>query len=257
MYNTHVDTVSESIKSSLPTNAAERKKSMKPKALIKLSVDVAMTILFLLQMGYHMLDNRAHEWTGIALCLLFLLHHILNGGWHLRLFKGKYSTQRILLTVTDVLLTLCMIAIISSAVMVSRSVFNFLGLRLRAMGRQIHMPATMWGFVLTGLHLGLHWNMILGQMRRGGKRKSSHATAVVGRVVLAVVCAFGVYQFIARGLWMELFSLREFAFLDYGESLFFFAISYIAILTLWAALSHYGQMAVKRLASAGKTKSEG
>ena len=220
---------------------------MKPKAKVKIVVDLTMTILFLVQMGYHMLDNRAHEWTGIALFVLFFLHHILNGGWHRNLFKGKYPAQRILLTVTDVLLMLCMCSIIVSAVFVSRHAFSFLGLHLRSLGRQIHMPATMWGFLLMGLHLGLHWSMMLGMMKRAAKTKRTKALVLTGRIVLTVVCAFGVYQFINRGLWMELFRLREFAFLDYGESLLYFAASYIAILALWAAVSHYGQKAVKAL----------
>ncbi|MDD2648498.1 MAG: DUF4405 domain-containing protein [Eubacteriales bacterium] len=229
---------------------------MKPKAIAKLTIDIAMTVLFLIQMGYHMLDNRAHEWTGVALCLLFLLHHILNGSWHTHLFKGKYNAQRILLTVTDVLLTLCMIAIIASSIMVSRHVFSFLGLKMRALGRQLHMPSTMWGFVLMGLHLGLHWSMMLSAMKRACKRKASRWAVLAGRIVLIAVCAFGAYQFIERGLWMELFRLREFAFLDYGESLLFFSASYIAILALWAAISHYGQKAVKALSQGGKTKKE-
>lgn len=220
---------------------------MKPKAKVKVGVDIAMTILFLVQMGYHMLDNRAHEWTGIALFVLFILHHVLNGGWHRGLFKGKYSAQRILLTVTDVLLIFTMAAIIVSAIFVSRHAFNFLGLHLRSLGRQIHMPATMWGFLLIGLHLGLHWSMMLGMMKRACKTRQSRTLVLIGRLVLLAVCVFGAYQFINRGLWMELLRLREFAFLDYGESLLYFAASYIAILALWAAISHYGQMAVKAL----------
>lgn len=61
---------------------------MKAKRAIKIGVDIAMTVLFLCQMGYHMMDNRAHEWLGIALCLLFILHH---GSTSLPLFK-KYCT---------------------------------------------------------------------------------------------------------------------------------------------------------------------
>ena len=52
------------------------------KQRIKTGVDIAMTVLLLGQMGYHMMDNRMHEWTGVTLCVLFLLHHALNPGWH-------------------------------------------------------------------------------------------------------------------------------------------------------------------------------
>ena len=212
---------------------------MKPKAILKIIVDVAMTFLFLGQMGYHMTDNRAHVWTGIALCGLFILHHALNGGWHRGLFKGKYPARRTLLTVTDALLTLAMVAIIASAILVSRHAFSFLGLRMRSLGRQIHMPATMWAFVLMGLHLGLHWNMVLGMVRRAAGSGLPLIGVFALRVALTAVCFFGAYEFIARELWMEMFMLREFAFLDYSETLPAFLTAYVAILTLWTTLSYY------------------
>ncbi len=226
---------------------------MKAKRAIKIGVDIAMTVLFLCQMGYHMMDNRAHEWLGIALCLLFILHHALNGGWHRALFKGKYSAQRILLTTVDVLLMLSMAAVIVSAVMVSRHAFNFLGLHLRGLGRQLHMPATMWAFVLTGLHLGLHWSMVLNAARKKAQHKAGKVTIAALYVLLALVIGFGAYQFVHRGLWMELFRLREFAFLDYNETLPYFFLSYIAILALWATISYY----LRKLLKTRKNPSKG
>lgn len=205
------------------------------KQRMKTGVDIAMTVLFLGQMGYHMMDNRMHEWTGVTLCVLFLLHHALNPGWHRGLFKGRYSASRVFLTGVDVLLTLAMIAVIVSAILVSRHVFDFLGLRMRAVGRRIHMPATMWAFLLTGLHIGLHWHIVLGKLDKPGKR----AVLWLARLVLAATVAFGLWEFATRGLWMELFLLREFAFLEYGEPLVVFFASYAAVLCVWAALSYY------------------
>ena len=205
------------------------------KQRVKTGVDIAMTVLFLGQMGYHMMDNRMHEWTGVTLCVLFLLHHALNPGWHRGLFKGRYSASRVWLTLVDALLTLAMVAVIVSAVLVSRHVFDFLGLRMRAVGRRIHMPATMWAFVLTGLHIGLHWHIVLGKIAKRGKP----AGVWLARLVLAATVAFGLWEFATRGLWMELFMLREFAFLEYGEPLAVFFASYAAVLCVWAALSYY------------------
>ena len=65
---------------------------MKKKAALKMVVDLAMTILFLGQMGYHMMDNRMHEWTGVTLLILFVLHHALNVSWHRTLTRGQLYT---------------------------------------------------------------------------------------------------------------------------------------------------------------------
>lgn len=103
------------------------------------------------------------------------------------LFKGRYSASRVWLTVVDLLLTLAMVAVIVSVLLVSRHAFDFLGLRMRAVGRRIHMPATMWAFVLTGLHIGLHWHIVLGKLGKAGNR----AGMWLCRLVLACVIAFG------------------------------------------------------------------
>lgn len=229
---------------------------MKAKATLKILVDIAMTALFLGQMGYHMMDNRLHEITGVTLCALFIVHHALNGGWHRGLLRGRYSAQRVLLTAIDILLMLAMLAIMTSAVLVSRHVFSFLGLHMRALGRRIHMPATMWAFVLMGLHLGLHWNLVLQRARRRVKGGLPRAGLIVLRVAVVGLCALGACEFIRRGLWMEMFSLREFAFLDYGETLPVFLASYIAILILWAALSHDLGKAVRALGRRTKRAKE-
>lgn len=208
---------------------------MKPKSAFKIGVDLAMTLLFIGQMGYHMMDNWMHEWAGIALCLLFILHHILNGGWHRRLFSGRYTAQRALLTAVDGLLTLAMAAVMVSAVWVSRSALDFLDLGKMATGRRLHMPATMWAFVLTGLHVGLHWNMAVSMARRAVKGRGKTLGAWAARLLTLGLAGYGLYEFVRRGLWMDLFMMREFAFFDYGESFEAFFVSYLAMLVAWAA----------------------
>lgn len=221
------------------------------KQRIKTGVDIAMTFLLLGQMGYHMMDNRMHEWTGVTLCVLFLLHHALNPGWHRGLFKGRYSASRVWLTVVDLLLTLAMVAVIVSALLVLRHAFDFLGLRMRAVGRRIHMPATMWVFVLTGLHIGLHWHIVLGKVAKRGNR----AGIWLARLVLAATVAFGLWEFATRGLWMELFMLREFAFLEYGEPLAVSFASYAAVLCVWAALAYFLRKLLRKLQSPAQASS--
>ena len=68
---------------------------MKPKAIIKLSVDILMTLALLFLMGYHLWGDVLHEWVGAGMLLLFIAHHILNGYWHKSLFKGKYNLSLI------------------------------------------------------------------------------------------------------------------------------------------------------------------
>ena len=115
---------------------------------------------------------------------------------------------------------------------------------MRAVGRRTHMPATMWAFVLTGLHIGLHWHIVLGKLGKAGNR----AGMWLCRLVLACVIAFGAWEFATRGLWMELFILRESAFLAYGEPLAVSFASYAAVLCLWASAGLFFEEIASKIA---------
>lgn len=60
---------------------------MKPKMILKLTVDIGMTVALLLLMAYELIGQAAHEWIGIAMFVLFILHHILNISWSRNLLK--------------------------------------------------------------------------------------------------------------------------------------------------------------------------
>ena len=77
-------------------------------------------------------------------------------------------------------------------------------------------------------------------------KRGNCAGVWLARLVLAATVAFGLWEFATRGLWMELFMLREFAFLEYGEPLAVFFSSYAAVLCVWAALSYYLGKALRK-----------
>ena len=146
---------------------------MKPKVIIKLAVDVLMTLGMLFLMGYHFWGEILHEWVGAGMFLLFILHHILNGYWYKSLFKRKYNALRILTLCIDLLVLISMMAQMYSGVLMSRYVFNFLPFNGgMSLVRRLHILGAYWGFLLMSLHLGLHWNMILGMFRKATGIKS-------------------------------------------------------------------------------------
>ena len=55
---------------------------MKPKMMVKISIDFVMTILLLLLMARKITGESAHEWLGAGMFLLWVVHHILNFKWH-------------------------------------------------------------------------------------------------------------------------------------------------------------------------------
>lgn len=43
---------------------------MKPKAIVRIGIDIGMTVLLLLLMAYELIGSSLHEWIGLAMCCL-------------------------------------------------------------------------------------------------------------------------------------------------------------------------------------------
>ncbi|MBR0409479.1 MAG: hypothetical protein IJI25_00545 [Eubacterium sp.] len=54
--------------------------------MIKRCIDVCMTILLLCLMAYQVTGEQAHEWIGMGMTLLVIIHQILNRKWYAGLF---------------------------------------------------------------------------------------------------------------------------------------------------------------------------
>lgn len=92
---------------------------------LRMWADLAMTVLLLCQMAWLLIGETTHEWTGTAMFLLFIVHHVLNRRWYGSLFKGKHGPARLLQITVDILLRAAMAGLIISGVMLSRTVFAF------------------------------------------------------------------------------------------------------------------------------------
>lgn len=228
---------------------------MKPKMIAKLTVDILMTVLLLLLMGYQFWGEAAHEWIGAGMFVLFLAHHLLNLNWHKNIFKGKYTAFRVLTLCVDVLILASMLAQMYSGIVMSRYVFGFLPIETgMSFARRLHILGAFWGFLLMSLHLGLHWNMIIGMLRNKiSIKRIAKVSKVLSPVMGLLIAGYGVYAFIKRDFFTYLFLKSEFVFLDYSEPKILFYIDYLALMGLCIFIAHYGS---KLLKSKQKNKEE-
>jgi len=63
----------------------------KHNTMIKRIVDACMTVLLLCQMAYQVTGEVLHEWIGMGMTALVVIHQILNRKWYCAIFKGKYN----------------------------------------------------------------------------------------------------------------------------------------------------------------------
>lgn len=224
------------------------------KGKLKMAVDVLMTAALLFLMGYQFWGEKAHEWMGAGIFVLFAAHHILNFVWYKNLFRGKYTAFRIFQVIINMLTLISMAALIYSGVVLSRYVFAFLPVESGlALARRLHILGSYWGFLLMGLHLGLHWNMVLGRLK--GKRKpDSRRRKTVVFLAGLMVALYGGWVFVKRNFATYLFLRSEFVFLDYEEPKLLFYLEYLALMGTCIFISHFSGKMLRLASSAVSTR---
>ena len=230
---------------------------MKKKLIGKIVVDMIMTVLLLFLMARQLTGDLAHEWLGAGMFILWIVHHILNRNWYSHLFKGKYTPARILQTVTNFAVLLSMLGLMVSGMILSREVFAFLPISGGiALARPLHVLSAFWGFVLMALHLGLHWNMILGMVRKATGSAASGRMQKLLPIAAVLIAGYGLYAFLKNQFLSYMFLTSSFVFFDFERPVLLFFTEYIAIMGLFIFLAHYVSKGIQRLTGRRKDLAE-
>ena len=249
---------------------------------LRMTIDITMTILSIILMGGNYLfpADLIHEILGVGLFVLWGVHITLNRRWYGAIFRGKYNPYRVMQTIINCCILICTIFLMISGIILSNHIFTFLNIQGGlGFARIAHLLASHWYYLFMSLHIGLHVGMITNKVRhsegnnshpapinRHPERNNRHPELVSGshaeempkqvrhdklrkilpRILLALVCAYGIYAFIARGVWKYLILRQQFFFFDLERGYILFAIDYISIIILFATLSHLLAKSLKK-----------
>ena len=196
---------------------------------IKRIIDIAMTVLLLCLMAYQVTGEMAHEWIGMGMTVLIIIHQILNRKWYGALFKGKYRPYRILSTTLNILLLLSFLLTAFCGMSMSGYAVPFLyGMAPVSFVRRTHLSMSHWSFVLMGMHLGMHIPMMTAGLKWKGRTK----TILAG--LFTCIGGIGLYLFLRNGMPDYLFFRVPFAFLDYEKAGWLVFLENLLMLSFWA-----------------------
>ena len=182
---------------------------------LRMTIDITMTILSIILMGGNYLfpADLVHEILGVGLFVLWGVHIALNRRWYGAIF------------------------LMISGIILSNHIFTFLNIQGGlGFARIAHLLASHWYYLFMSLHIGLH----VGRFFQNATAK------IIPRIILALVCVYGIYAFIARGVWKYLILQQQFFFFDLERGYILFAIDYISIIILFATLSHLLAKSLKK-----------
>jgi hypothetical protein len=196
--------------------------------IIKRIVDVALMVTLLLLMAFQVTEQLAHEWLGITMFLLTIVHQVLNRKYYAAIFKGKYSPLRIFQLIVNILLLLTFVCTALSGMMMSRFATPFMnGILPSSIVRQGHLALSHWSFVLMGLHLGLHFGIVMSKLK-------NRTVKIILGTVMTGIAVYGFYLFFKSDMLNYMLFKNPFAFLDYDKAWGLVLLENLAMLLAWA-----------------------
>lgn len=231
---------------------------MRPKMKIKMGIDFLMTVLLLLLMAYQIIGQELHEWFGVGMLALFLLHNILNIRWYGNLFKGKYTLLRAMQVIINISVLASMLCLGFSGIVMSRYAFAAFSIHgPMATARTMHLMASYWGFVLMSIHLGFHWSMIIGMFGRlWGGTKTPVAFVWLIRFIAILIAGYGAYCFHKENIVSYMFLKQVFVFFDFEQSAVSVFTEYTAMMGLWVFIGFYFVKGIRKITSLKRERKE-
>ena len=212
-------------------------------------VDLLMTLVLLCLMAYQVCGELLHEWGGVLMTLLLIVHHVLNRKWYASLFRGRYNAYRIAtLLVNTLLLGSIALTVLCGMSMSAHAVPFLYGLLPVSFARQMHLALSYWSFVLMGFHLGLHLPAMTAAFKWNGKVK------IAISLLCAALAGVGFWLFVKNSLPDYMFFRTPFAFLDYEKAALLVFAENLAILSGFALLGGCCANACKALGRTGQKR---
>ena len=193
------------------------------KKSIRAAVDVGMIVLLPLLMAYSLVGETAHEYLGISMFLLFVVHNILNIKWWKNIFRGKYNYIRILRLIVNILIFIIMISLTISGIMMSRHIFQFINIEGSSYARMIHLLASYWGLILMSFHAGMHIRKI---------------PYIKRNILIPIFVLLGIRAFIRRNIVDYLFLKSQFVLIDFSQSVIITICDYLFISILFMIVGY-------------------
>lgn len=214
------------------------------KTVAKVTLDIAMALVFVAIMTTALVQEAPHEWLGVILFVLMVIHIVLNRRWLASVFRGRHSALRIVQIVVVVGLAICIIGQLASSLVLSKHAFGFLPAFPGAgWARSVHMLCSYWAFVFAFAHAGLHVKV---------PKSMVPWQKWTARIIIAAVACFGAFSFAQLGLWQYLTGQVQYAYADYSVPLAFASARYASIAILVTSVFHCIRWGI---ASIGKTSS--
>ncbi|HWQ43821.1 MAG TPA: DUF4405 domain-containing protein, partial [Desulfosporosinus sp.] len=150
----------------------------------------------------HAISLAFHEIAGLFLFGLFIIHCLLNRKWVTSItakFFSKSIAPRVRFGyIIDLMLLVSFVLIIISGISTSQVLFPSIAQVKDSPWRSVHHFLAAFSIILVGIHLGLHWNFVIGMFKKAIQIPQKLAKPL-GIGLLLIIVVFGSYSIVTSG----------------------------------------------------------
>ena len=134
-------------------------------------LDILIFFAFVIDMNVRLTGLAIHEWLGLALGVVMLIHLLFHWEWIVctvkKLLKAMSGLHRFK-SILNILLFVDFVILGMTGVMISEVVMASLGIQTarNAFWRWLHVASADWAIYLTGLHLAINWRWVVVTLKR-------------------------------------------------------------------------------------------
>lgn len=200
----------------------------------RIILDAMLALLFVTAFGFWLTGEAVHELLGAAMFILLAVHLAAGWAWVKNLRTGAFNMRRRCTTLVNILLFLAL------AVVFGSGLAAFLELGDGMATRQIHAVAAHWSLVLTGVHLGLYWESVIGGIRAAAKDFFGQWLWAAHLPKAGLLFAlYGLWASCERGMGAKLFLGFSYDFWDETWPSVLYFINYFAVMSVYIAATRY------------------
>ena len=138
---------------------------------IKLAIDIAIFIAFLVAMDPRSSGIAVHEWLAVSALAAIVVHLLLSWDWIIQItkrFTSKMNNQTRINYILNWVLFMDVALVMLSGLIISQVVVPSFGITLpqNFTWRSLHDLSANIFIVLLGLHTALHWSWIADTFKR-------------------------------------------------------------------------------------------
>jgi hypothetical protein len=219
---------------------------VKPLFLLRLVLDFLAAGLLLAALAYNWMGNLVHEVIGTAVFVLLIGHNLFNRRWYGTILKGRREPRTLIIKGVNLSILVSMLTLLVTSIVISQAVFSFLPLSSSVAARRIHTMVGYLALLIVSVHLGLHWTMIMGVVRRLlniTDENRARTLALRGLSVGFVVC--GIWSLLIVNIGSKLTMQFSMEFWDFQSATAAFFLHHAAIIGLGAVVGHYGLLVLQ------------